>query len=151
MQSLAQPLFLAASLGAGLLMPWTKRLLALFGSEFTAGADSLRWLLVAVTMIYAGAPFLTALVATGRTRAVLVVAASALGVNLIGNTWLVPQNGIEGAAQATLATELVVAVGAAIALWRGGVRPRPSARVALWLAGPLLIAASAWASSSVFG
>ena len=112
---LAQPLFAGASLAAGLAWPWAGEILvAIFGGEggFEAGGPSLRWLLLATALIYAGAPLLTAVVSTGSTGAVLRVTATALGVNLLGNAVLVPVAGIEGAAAATLATELVVAAAA---------------------------------------
>jgi O-antigen/teichoic acid export membrane protein len=146
LQRLGQPLLALAGAGAGLALPWSERILGLFGEEFVVAAGSLRWLFGAVVVIYVGAPLVTGLVATGHTRLVLVVAAAGLALNLAGNTWLVPIAGIDGAAQATLATEAGVALGAVLALRRCGVRWPLGMRSLLWLAGPAAFAVTAWAS-----
>ena len=143
---LGQPLFAAGGLLVGLLLPWTGPLLALvFGERFRDAAPTLAWLLLAVWAIHAGAPLLTAVVAAGRTTAVLAIAALGLAVNLAGNALLVPRMGAEGAALATLATEVVVAVGAFAQLSRGSGRPF-GARPAGWLGGPAALGL-AWALS----
>lgn len=134
---LAQPLFALAGLATGLATPWSADLLALFGEEFRVAASSLNWLLLACLAVYVGAAFLTAVVAMGRTRAVLVIAASGLALNLAGNAWLVPRLGIEGAAIATLATEVLVAVSAAIVLLRAGISVG-GAHAWRWILGPAL-------------
>ncbi len=139
---LGAPLLVGAAAVAGLASPHTEALLHLvFGSDFMPGGASLRWLLGAMAMIYAGATFTTAVVASGSTRAVFVTTAVGLGVNLAGNAWLVPLRGIEGAALATFATELVVVIGALIALARIRVYPLRE-RPLLWLAAPLAYAAA---------
>ncbi len=144
--ALVQPLFALAGLGAGLLWPWTELLLSFFGEGFEAAGTSLRWLLGATTVIYAGAGLLTSVIAMGRTRTMLAIAATGLGVNLVGNTLLVPRLGIDGAAIATLATELSVALLAALTL--ALVDPRPFARRPwAWLAGPCCFVLAAWGSS----
>jgi O-antigen/teichoic acid export membrane protein len=143
---LGQPLFVLGGLGAGAVYAWRADLLALlFGEQFRAGAPALGWLLLAVAAIHAGAPLLTAVVAAGRTRAVLCIAAGGLGVNLVGNALLVPVRAAEGAAIATLATELVVALGAAWVLVRAGHRPGGLG----WAGGPAAFAAAAWISASL--
>ena len=145
--ALVQPLFALAGLGAGLLMPWTELLLSFFGEGFEAAGPSLRWLLGATTIIYAGSGLMTAVVATGRTRAMLGIAAAGLALNVAGNAVLVPARGIEGAAIATLATELLVALLAAWALHRDGVRVLAAGRRWTWLGGPALLALGWWLSS----
>ncbi len=133
---LGPPLFAAAGLGVGLVMPWRAPLLELFEPGFEQAAPALGWLLLAVIAIYAGAVLLTAVVASGSRRAVLAITAIALAVNLLGNAWLVPTRGSEGAALTTFATEVVVVCGALLALARVGAGP--SARHAWrWLGGPL--------------
>ncbi|MDP6539146.1 MAG: oligosaccharide flippase family protein [Planctomycetota bacterium] len=144
---LLQPLLASAGLGVGLCLPWTEQVLGLFGPGFGSAASSLRWLLLAAAAVYAGSGLLTALVATGKARAVLAVSILALGVNLVGNTLLVGPLGIEGAAIATLATELCVVAGALAALVRAGVRGLAGERRRRWLAGALLMAAAAWVSA----
>jgi O-antigen/teichoic acid export membrane protein len=55
----------------------------------------------------------------------------ALAVNLLLNVFMIPALSIEGAAWATVWTEVVVSVGCAIAIWRVVSRP---ARASLSLA-----------------
>ena len=133
---LSQPLFALAGFSAGLLFFWTGDLLAIFGDEFREASRSLRWLLGAAALVYVGANLLTGVVATGRTVSVLWIAATGLVVNLLGNAWLVPRLGMEGAAIATLATEGLVALGAAVALARAGVSGFWGPRALRWLGGP---------------
>ena len=104
----------------------------LLGGEehFRQAEPALRRLLLAMTAVYLGAPLLTGVVAAGRGGAVLGISATALLVNLLLNALWVPTRGIEGAALATLVTEVVVAAGAAAVLLRGaspGARRPPSA------------------------
>jgi O-antigen/teichoic acid export membrane protein len=133
---LGQPLFALAGFGCGLVATWAEPLLVLlFGAPFAAAAPSLRWLTVAAALIYAGAVLLTAVVSLGRSGLVLRIAGGALLLNLLGNTWLVPRLGIEGAALATVATEAAVTVASAAVLaraapgftrfhpWRWGLGP----------------------------
>lgn len=146
---LAQPLVAACGLGAGLLAPQGALLLSVFGPEFRTAAPSLAWLLGAAVCVHAGAPAMTALVATGRTGAVLRVAAAGLVVNLVGNALLVPRLGIDGAAIATLATEGGVVLGALLALSRAGVRGLGGAAPWRWALGPALFAGGWWISSAL--
>jgi O-antigen/teichoic acid export membrane protein len=143
--NLGQPLFLLAGIGAGLVAPWTREVLAIFGEHVTQAAPSLCWLLAAVAVIHAGACLTTALVAAGRARSMLGIAAIALGLNLVGNALLVPRLGIEGAAIATLATEIAVALGAGLVLTRAGAHA--AHRAWGWIGGPLGFAAG-WALSA---
>lgn len=117
------PLFALASFAVGLLLPHTELMLSLFGSEFEVAASSLQVLLFAALAVYLGALRMTALVAAGAGRAVLVVTVAALGINLIGNPLLIPSHGIEGAALATLATEVAVVLGAGFSLRKAGIDP----------------------------
>ncbi len=134
---LTQPLLLLGGLGTGLLWPWCPSILALFGPDFVEASESLRWLLLATFAVYAGAPLLTSIVAAGRARSVLGIAALGLVVNLIGNGLLVSRLGIEGAAIATFATELSVAVAAAAVLHSSGHGISGPRRKWMWLAAPV--------------
>jgi O-antigen/teichoic acid export membrane protein len=121
---LAPPLFAFGCFACGVLWPWRAALLTLaFGPTFATAGASLGWLLAALLPIALGAAWLTALIAAGRSRTALTVALSALVINLLGNAWLVPTLGAEGAARMTLVTELAVALGAFLALHRNGARP----------------------------
>jgi O-antigen/teichoic acid export membrane protein len=144
---LAQPLFALAGLGCGLLAPWTGLLLGFFGDRFEGAGPTLRWLLGAVTAIYAGAALMTALVAAGRMRSILGIAAAALGVNVIANFVLVPRLGIEGAGIATLVTEGFVVLGGIFVLHRARIDVFGGARALWWLGGPLGFAIGWWISS----
>jgi O-antigen/teichoic acid export membrane protein len=91
---------------------------------------------------------LTAVVSLGRPRAVLSITLAALAINIVGNSLLVPSYGIDGAAQATFATELAVVVGALLVLgWSGSspLRHRPW----LWAAAPALYFGARLLSSSL--
>ncbi len=144
---LSQPLFALAGLGAGLAWPWTEQLLALFGSGFDEAGPSLRWLLAATATVYAGAGFMTALVAAAQMRAILVIAAGALVVNVAANTVLIPRMGLAGAGAATLITEVSVTLGAAVALARIDVNVFRGARSIGWIGGPVCFALAALVSS----
>ena len=135
---LGQPMFALAGLGLGALAPWSALLLRFFGEEFEVASLSLRWLFGAAALVYVGAMLMTGLVATGRTGLVLVVASAGLVVNLVGNAWLVPVLGIDGAAIATFATEGTVVLGAGLALSTSGVGRLGGGAAWRWLGGPLL-------------
>ena len=113
---LTLPLTLGASLAVALLWPFAGDLLALFGEPFRAAEGALQLLLLAVICVHAGAPLTTALVAAGRTPAILALTLSALLINLGLNSLWVPTEGLVGAARATLITEGWIAVGAALSL-----------------------------------
>lgn len=144
---LAQPLFALAGLGCGVLAPWTEVLLGFFGDRFEGAGPTLRWLLGAVTTIHAGAALMTALVAAGRMRSILVVAAAALAFNVVANFVLVPRLGIEGAGIATLATEGFVALGGLVALQRARIAVVSGGSALSWLGGPVGFALGWWLSS----
>ncbi|MDG1499706.1 MAG: oligosaccharide flippase family protein [Planctomycetota bacterium] len=144
---LGQPLFFCAALGAGLVIPHSAAVLGLiFKPEFNAAGSSLAWLLGAMAVIYFGALHLTALVSTGHTKTVSAITLLALGINVVGNALLVPRLGIEGAAIATVATETVVAITAAIALARMGVLTL-AVRPLRWAAAPAAFAIAFYLSS----
>jgi len=144
---LGQPLFAAAGLLLGLVVPWGAALLRLFGEDFASAAPSLGWLLAAAALVYPGATLMTGLVATGRTGLVLAVAATGLALNLVGNAALVPRLGIEGAAIATFATEGAVVLGAGWALAASGVRSLGGGAAWRWAGGPLLFGGALLLSS----
>jgi O-antigen/teichoic acid export membrane protein len=56
-------------------------------------------------------------------RAYAAMCGAALVVNLALNSWLIPTLAIDGAAWATLGTEVFLTVGCVSALWMGGARP----------------------------
>lgn len=147
--ALAQPLLALACAAAGLVLPHSSLVLSLFGPEYPPAAPALARLLVAAAIVHAGAILSTGLIAAGRTRALLAVAAGGLAVNLLANSLLVPPRGALGAAEATLLTEIVVALGAGVALTRAGAELLPRGRRLAWLAGPALLALCAALSSAL--
>jgi O-antigen/teichoic acid export membrane protein len=141
------PLFALAGLGAGLLMPWTEKILELVQPGFAIAGPALRWLLGAMAAIYAGSLLLTAVVAEGNNRAKLKIQFGGLVLNILANLWAIPNYGITGAGATTFATELFVALGAAVTLSRSGHALFRQGRWALWLGGPTLFLLAAWCSS----
>lgn len=121
---LTVPLTLLSCVGVALVWPFAEDLLGLFGDSFRVAAPALRLLLLAVICVHAGAPLSTALVAAGRTRAVLALTLTALALNLVLNSLWVPSEGLVGAARATLITEGWIALGAGM-----GLMMRPPGRV----------------------
>jgi O-antigen/teichoic acid export membrane protein len=144
---LGQPLFAAAGLAAGLAAPWTAELLGLFGPHFATAAESTRWLFGAVAVIHVGAVTTTALVAAGRGRSILGIAAIGLALNLAANALLIPRFGLEGAGMATLVTEIAVSLGAGWVLARGGANA--AWRGWGWCVGPIAFAAGIAVSSAI--
>ncbi|QDU66857.1 lipopolysaccharide biosynthesis protein [Engelhardtia mirabilis] len=148
---LGQPLSAIAGLGCGLALPLARPILeGLFGEPFGAATASLQWLLGATAAVYAGATLLTAVVSLGRPKFVLMIAVGALALNVVGNGILVPMYGHEGAAIATLGTEIAVAVASAAVLAVHApsfARTRPWA----WLLGPVGFALGAAASGAIAG
>jgi len=120
---LTGPLVVVGLGGLLLIWPFADELLrAIFGAGFEAAATSLRWLLVAALVVYAGSSWLTAVVASGRTTTVLWITGGGLVVNVLGNAILVPVHGMEGAAMATVTTEIFVAAFSLAVLVRLGSR-----------------------------
>ncbi len=137
--ALARPLFVASCALTGAFWPWCGPVLrTVYGPGFEAGAPSLRWCLAASVAVYGGAAFLTAVIAAGRSRSALGIAALALSINLAANACLVPRIGIEGAAAAKLLTEGTVLAASLAVLARIGAAPRT--RSAAWLLGPAAFA-----------
>jgi O-antigen/teichoic acid export membrane protein len=142
--------FAAAGAVAGSLWPWTFEILELFHEGTGAASASFRWLLCAMTAIYAGSFLVTCVVAAGANRSMFAISGIALAFNVGANFYAVPLFGIAGAGCTTFVTEALVAVGGAIVLHRAGVRFLAH-RPWLWLGGPLAFALAAAASSFVHG
>lgn len=142
------PLFALAGLACGLAAPWSESVLGLFGEEFRSAGDSLRWLFGATVAIYAGALFMTALVALQRNVESLWIAAGGVLINVALNFWAVPALGITGAALTTFVTECFVALAAAFVILRAGVR---LGVVWHWLGGPVGFALGTGLSHALSG
>jgi O-antigen/teichoic acid export membrane protein len=83
----------------------------LYGPGFLVASPALRILALALPLFFVNYALTHQLIAWNGQRAYLAVAATALMVNLAGNTLLIPKGGMIGAAASTFVTELVVAAG----------------------------------------
>lgn len=119
--------FLAGALVMAEFILFARPVVALlYGERYALGAHATK-LVVAGEFIhfFTGLAFIT-LVATGRHRRYPLVALAGLALNVGLNLWLIPIRSFEGAALATLATEIVVAaLLGAIVLRIGPTRPLP--------------------------
>jgi O-antigen/teichoic acid export membrane protein len=139
-------LFAVAGLGAGIVWPWTGKILERLVPGAGVAGESLQWLLLAVIAIHAGSVLLTAVVAIKDNRAKLAIQFGGLLLNIGLNFWAIPKYGITGAGMTTFATESFVACGAVLALARHGVIPFRGRTALAWCAGPALFALAAWLS-----
>lgn len=109
----------AASIVAAVVL-WTAggRLVPfLFGQPFAAAVPAFQVLALAFPLLSLNLALTHQLVAWNRQREYAAVCAAALAVNLALNFWLIPGMSIDGAAWATVGTELCVTGGCVAALW----------------------------------
>ena len=103
-QLITQSAQLAALLGGGVFAVLTLGAgyyMAIFGADFLSAAPALRILVAAQMVGILCGPGSVILVTMGRERLVLLVALTALAVNVVLNLTLIPVFGIMGAASAT--------------------------------------------------
>ncbi len=98
----------------------------LYGAEYARAGRALAVLALAIAPVYVGGLLTQALIAFERPRTFLRVTVLGVGLNVLLNLFLIPAYGETGAATATFATELGVAVLAAAWL-RGPPRENTSA------------------------
>jgi O-antigen/teichoic acid export membrane protein len=109
--------------------PFADRLVVLlFGEPYAAAAPAFRILLLSFPLLSLNYALTHQLIGWDRQRAYAAICAAALVVNVTLNARLIPVLSIEGAAWATIGTELVVTVGCTAVLasrsrWEKGVRP----------------------------
>lgn len=120
--------------GFGLLFPpliWLLRadLMALvYPPEYAAGAGSLGIVSLAIPIVFAAYPHVLTLLAAGQQRLMMWISTAGAVLNVGLNLWWVPRLGIEGAAWATVVTEVLVLASAALAVRRrAGLAFRPRA------------------------
>jgi len=109
-------------LGAGRLVP------GLYGAPYAAAIPAFRILLLSFPLLSLNLALTHQLVAWDGQRAYAGLCALALAVNLALNARLIPRWSIDGAAWATLGTELVLTAGCGAALWLLRA-PAPAARL----------------------
>jgi O-antigen/teichoic acid export membrane protein len=121
----------------------------LYGSQYAEGAQAARIVVGAECVAAFSVLALTVLVAMGRNRLYPVAAVVGLVVNIALNLWLIPTRSYEGAAAATLVTNILVVVVMWISVSRLDVlRPLPLQSLALaGLGGGIAtaVAAGTWA------
>jgi O-antigen/teichoic acid export membrane protein len=88
----------------------------LYGPAYGSATPALRILALAFPLMSLNYALTTHLVAWRRQRTYAVLCACALAANLALNAWLIPAWSIEGAAWATLGTEVVLTAGCLAAL-----------------------------------
>jgi O-antigen/teichoic acid export membrane protein len=134
---LSRPLVLGSAVVLGFLSTRCDWLLAwTFGEEFQAAAPSLEWLFAAAVAVHPGAVALTALVASGAQRSVLLITLVGVLGNAAGNAWAVGRYGAEGAAWTTFGTEVWIALASGAVLF--GRHPKGRGALLSWVfAAPL--------------
>ena len=92
---------------AGVLLP------LVFGNSYTNGVQAFRILMLSFPLMSLNYVLTQQLIGWHGQKTYAVVCALALVLNVSANLWLIPATGIDGAAWATVATEVVVTVGCA--------------------------------------
>jgi len=101
---------------AGVLVPF------IYGEPYTGAVASFRILLLSFPLMALNLALTHQLIGWHGERAYAVICAIALAVNLAINARLIPAWSIEGAAWATVATELLLTAGCAAVLWSMATR-----------------------------
>lgn len=96
----------------------TPLLVFVYGDAFARAGAALQALAFAIPFFFVNYALTHQLIAWGRERAYLAVAAAALAANVVLNFLLIPGGEMIGAAYATLLTECVVCAGCLLALRR---------------------------------
>jgi O-antigen/teichoic acid export membrane protein len=102
-----------------------------YGTSYVAAVPAFRILILSLPLMSLNFALTHQLIGWDGQRAYAIICAVALAVNLGLNVVMIPALSIEGAAWATVLTEVVVTAGCAIAIWRAVPRP---ARASLSLA-----------------
>lgn len=110
LRKLVGAVFVLTLIGGILLAVLRMPVLGWFGPEFPAGSSVLLWFVTIVLVQILFGPVGYLMTMTGRERITTKVMAASAVLNVILNLILIPKYGIEGAAMATLGSEL---------LWKG--------------------------------
>jgi O-antigen/teichoic acid export membrane protein len=121
----------AAAIAASTVL-WTiggRQIPLVYGAPYAAAVPAFRILLLSFPLLSLNYVLTHQLVGWDGQRAYAALCAVSLAVNVALNTRLIPMWSIEGAAWATLATEAVITIGCAVALWvlRAGMNAAPLA------------------------
>lgn len=115
------PLAAVLWIGAGWVVP------LIYGAPYAAAVPAFRILALCLPLFSLNYALTHQLIGWDGERSYAVICATALLANLALNARLIPALSIDGAAWATLWTEVVLAAGCAWALWSRHVRPAPVA------------------------
>jgi O-antigen/teichoic acid export membrane protein len=99
----------------------------LYQSRYAAAVPAFRILLIAFPLMSLNMALTHQLVGWNGQRAFAALCAAALAVNVVLNARLIPEMSIDGAAWATVGTELFLTAGCAVALWTTHGRVRRGA------------------------
>jgi O-antigen/teichoic acid export membrane protein len=88
-----------------------------YGAPYASAVPAFRILLLSFPLMSLNFALTHQLVGWNGQRAYAAICALALGVNVLVNSRLIPAWSIEGAAWATLATELFLTAGCVVELW----------------------------------
>lgn len=124
-------------------------IVSLYGSRYEAAVTPARVLVFGQALNLFSQLFFVALVAVGRRRSYLAVAVAGLVVNVSLNLVLIPAHGPQGAAWATVGTELVVLTAAALVIRDVPARPLPGRALAVVAAAMAAAAGVLWVLSGV--
>ena len=87
--------------------PFAEWALVMFGNEYSPAARTLRWLLLGLPFIYVIWVLHSVAISADKTRVLLWVTLTGVLLNVGLNLWLIPRYSYNGAAAATVASELV--------------------------------------------
>ena len=150
---------LPAFVGLGLFAPLA--VTVLLGPDYDGAVPLVRILSLAGALMIVNNILGTMMIATDATRTLFIQNAVAIAVNVSGNIVLLPRYGVSAAAWLTVATEVLITVGALMAVggrigWRSlaATTARPAAAIAVAVAVALALArwelAAALVSSVTF-
>lgn len=106
-------LFAMALVGSVFGVMWAEPLCVMFfGPEFSGSGPLLRILLIALVLIYPNYLFTKLMVASGLQKKFMKIAMICAVFNVLANLLLIPGHGPVGAAWTTVATEVILCVGA---------------------------------------
>jgi O-antigen/teichoic acid export membrane protein len=94
----------------------------IYGAPYAAAVPAFRILILSLPLMSLNLALTHQLIGWDGQRAYAAICAAALAVNVALNVYLVPALSIEGAAWATVLTEVIVSSGCALALWSAAPR-----------------------------
>ncbi|HUF46330.1 MAG TPA: oligosaccharide flippase family protein [Vicinamibacterales bacterium] len=122
-ESLRLAVTIGAPLVAGAVVTAEPMMALLFGADYVEGATALRLLALSVGAVFIHWSHSTLFVVTHQMGVQAAIGGVAAAVNIALNVLLIPRFGIEGAAMATLVSEVLVVIMGIAAIRRMGLWP----------------------------